>query len=144
MNPCPVSPRPSLSRRRCVVAGLVFSFALEVGFAQAATQTVDIIGYAHPPVLAAIKPLREWLVTQGGNVKVVETNLDSPQAAERLLALGLKGHVPLVVLVNGQYKHLTANGKAVEFVGLPALGSTPVPGAGGRWTVDDVKAVLTR
>jgi hypothetical protein len=123
---------------------LALPFTLEVGFAQAAAQTVDIIGYGHAPVLAAMKPLREWLKAQGSNVKVIETNLDSPQAAERLLALGLKGHVPLVVLVNGQYKHQTANGKAVEFVGLPALGSTPAPGAGGRWTLDDVKSVLTR
>jgi len=134
----------ALTRRWCLAACALTPLIVGVRVAHAAAQTLDIIGYSHRPVLAALKPLREWLLTQNLDVKVIETDLDSPQGARRLLALGLKGHFPLVLLVNGQYKHSMANGKTVEFVGLPAVGNTPVPGVGGAWTLDDVKAVLTR
>jgi hypothetical protein len=129
-------------RRQSVAALLAASLALWLGQSHAATAVVEIMGYAHPPVQSALKPLREWLATQGAKVSVTEIDMDSPQATQRLQALGLKGHLPVLVLVNGQYKHTLAGGKAVSFVGFPAGGTTPSGAQGSGWTLDDVKAVL--
>jgi hypothetical protein len=130
------------TRRQFLAALTAAPLALVLGVAHATPPTVDIIGFAHPPVQAALKPLREWLAAQGAKVKVAETDMDSPQAAQRLQALGLKGHIPVVVLVNGQYKHTLAGGKAVELVGFPAGGSTPAGARGSGWTLEDVQAVI--
>ena len=132
----------SLHTRRYGIVLLAMALvAPALGFAQAAASKVEIIGYSHRPVQAALKPLREWLATQGAAVKLIEIDLDSPQAGERIRALGVKGHFPVVVLINGQFRHTLLGGRAVELVGLPAAGVQP---AGKGWTLDDVKAVLAR
>jgi hypothetical protein len=58
-----------------------------------------------------------------------------------LQAVGLKGHLPVVVLVDGQYRHQRADGSTVEFVSFPAGPGTP-PGVKGTWSAADVAAVL--
>jgi hypothetical protein len=59
-----------------------------------------------------------------------------------LKSLGLTGHLPIVLVVNGQYRHQRANGSTVEFVSFPVSPG----GAGGEstksWSVEDAKAVL--
>jgi hypothetical protein len=102
---------------------------------------VEIIAYAHPPVQSALKPLRDWLAKQGGKLSVVEVDMDSPVGEKRLQAIGVKGHVPAVVLVDGQYRHKRPDGSAVEFLSFPAGPGTP-PGVKGAWSAADVEAVL--
>jgi len=138
----PVHTALFFNRRRWLSALAAAPLALCLGTAHAAPPTVDIIGFAHPPVQTALKPLREWLAAQGAKVKVTETDMDSPAAAQRLQALGLKEHIPVVVLVNGQLRHTLPGGKAVELVGFPAGGSTPAGAKGSGWTLDDVKTLV--
>jgi hypothetical protein len=106
--------------------------------ALAAPPTVEIVAFAHAPVVSALKPLRDWLATQGGKVKLVETDMESPAGAQRLQAVGVKGHVPVVILVNGQYQQKRADGNVVELISFPV-----VAGSKG-WTLEDAKSAITQ
>jgi hypothetical protein len=132
------------SRRNVIArigAGLSLGMAFYVSNAWAAPPTVEIIAFAHPPVQAALKPLRDWLSSQGSSVRVVEIDMDSPAAEKRLQALGLKGHLPIVVLVNGQYKYTRKDGSSVELVSFP---STQSASAGLKigWSIEDAQVVI--
>jgi hypothetical protein len=107
----------------------------------AAQPVVEIIAFAHPPVQSALKPLRDWLTSQGSKLGVVEVDMASAEAGKRLAAIGLKGHIPIVVLVDGKYQHTRKDGEAVEFVGFPAGPETPA-GVKGGWSAEDVQALL--
>jgi hypothetical protein len=115
------------------------AFALTAGASWAAQASVEIIAFAHPPVQSALKPLRDWLASQRGKVRVTEIDMESPQGQKRIQALGLKEHLPIVIAVDGQYKQLRADGSSVEFVSFPAQAGSK-PGTG--WTLEDVKAVV--
>jgi hypothetical protein len=127
------------SRRHWLVAAAALT--LLAGAAHASPPLVEIVAYAHPPVQSALKPLRGWLATQGSRLKVVEIDMDTPAGEKRLQPLGLKGHVPVLVLIDGQYRHRRADGSTVEFLGFPAGPGTP-PGVKGNWSAADVEAVL--
>ena len=131
-----------VSLRRCratlVAAGASLLLA---STAHAAPPMVEIIAFAHPPVQSALKPLRDWLATQGGKLKVIETDMETPAGEKRLLAIGVKGHVPVVVLVDGQFRYKRADGSAVEFLSFPAGPGAPA-GTKGVWAAEDVKAAV--
>jgi hypothetical protein len=91
----------------------------------------------------ALAPLREWLAAQGSKLKVVETDVESVQGEKRLAAVGLSGHIPIVILIDGQYRHKRKDGAALEFVNFPAIAGAP-PGARGSWTTADVQSVLSQ
>ena len=134
----------STRRRLLVRAGVCLApgFALQASIAWAAPPLVEVIAFEHPPVQAALKPLREWLSSHGHRVRTVEVDMESPTAAKRLQALGIRGHVPIVVLINGQYKHTRKDGSSVELVGFPS-GQTAPPGAKGGWSTEDAQTMVT-
>ena len=115
--------------------------ALALDAESAAAPVVEIIAFAHPPVQSALKPLRDWLARQGATVRVVEVDMETPEAERRLNAIGLKGHVPIVILIDGQYRYRRANGSTVEFTNFPVGPGTP-PAVSGNWSAADVEAVL--
>ena len=104
--------------------------------------TVEILAMRHPPVKMALAPLRDWLTAQGNKIKIVETDVESPEGEKRLATVGLGGHVPIVILIDGQYRHKRKDGAAQEFVNFPDIAGAP-PGVRGKWTAADVQAVLT-
>lgn len=109
--------------------------------ARAGTPVVEIIAFAHPPVQSALKPLRDWLAKQGSRLKVVEIDMETPAGEKRLQAIGVKDHQPIVVLINGSFRHQVTGGKTVEFVGFPASPGTPAGVAAG-WSTADVIVAL--
>jgi len=121
-------------------AGL--ALALASGSALAAPPSVEILAMQHPPVKAALAPLRSWLATQSGKLKVTELDIESPQGEKRLGAVGLSGHIPIVILIDGKYRQQRKDGSKVEFVNFPSIKEAP-PGVRGEWTTADVQAVLT-
>jgi len=131
----------NLNRRRLLTASAIAVTALSTGMAWAAQPVVEIIAFAHPPVQSALKPLRDWLATQSKKIRVIEIDMESPEAEKRLAALGLKGHIPIVVLVDGKYKHTRQDGSVVEFVSFPNGPGTPA-GVKGGWSAEDVQALL--
>ena len=128
-----------LNRRNLLCLTLAGVAGLSAGNAQVTPPIIEIIAFAHPPVQSALKPLRDWLPSQGNKLRVVEIDMESQDGQRRVQALGLKGHLPIVIAVNGQLKHKRADGSSVEFVSFPA-GTNAAPGAG--WTMEDLKAAL--
>lgn len=128
-------------RRRYFLAALVATF-LTGGHALAAPPTVEIVAMAHPPIVAALASLRAWLASQGKKLKVVEIDAESAGGVKRLQEIGLRGHVPVVVLVDGKYRHGLKDGRQVEFVNFPNIEGAP-PAVRGDWTTADVQVVLS-
>jgi glutaredoxin len=131
----------TMNRRILLTQLAASTLTLAVGSAWAAQPVVEIIAFAHPPVQAALKPLRDWLATQGSKLRVVEIDMESTEAEKRLKAIGLKGHIPVVVLVDGNYRHKRKDGSEVELVSFPAGPGTPA-GVKGTWSAEDVQAAL--
>lgn len=133
---------PTLSRRHGLAIALAFGASLAMpAAAQATAPVVEIIAFAHPPVQSALKPLRDWLATQGARLKVVEIDMETPAGKKRLQAVGVTGHVPVVVLIDGQLQHKRTDGSSVDLVSFPAVPGSPA-GVKGTWSTDDVKALL--
>lgn len=132
----------TLSRRRWLTSLTAASASLLLAQAvHAAQPVVEIIAFAHPPVQSALKPLRDWLSAQGTRLKVVEIDMETPAGEKRLQAVGVTGHVPVVVLIDGQHRHKRADGSIVDLVSFPAGPGTP-PGVKGTWSAADVEAIL--
>lgn len=125
---------------RRTLMGSVFAIALlcSMGATSAAQPVVEIIAFAHPPVQSALKPLRDWLAKQGKNVRVAEIDMETPAGEKRAAAVGVTGHVPILILVDGKFAFARKDGTAVEFKSFPAA-----PNMKGSWTIDDAKAVIS-
>ena len=134
-----------MSTRRRFNTALALSFALAAiagpPAARAAQPTVEIIALSHWPVQNALKPVREFLGTLTGRVNVTELDAESPDGVKRLSAIGLTGHIPMVLLINGSDKFKRPDGTAVEFKDFPAKANNPL-GLNGTWTIDDFKAAV--
>ena len=132
-----------MATRRDVIAGFAACAALAVlaGPAWAAPPTVEIIALPHAPVQDALKPVRDILGTLGGRVKVVELDSESPAGEKRIKAVGQKGHVPILLLINGSDKFKRADGTAVVFKDFPAGAGNPL-GLNGSWSVADFEAAV--
>jgi hypothetical protein len=129
-------------RRHFLVSIAAGSLVLGAAPALAAAPTVEIVAMAHPPVLAALKPLRDWLARQDGKLRVIELDAESPAGEKRLQSIGLTGHVPMAILIDGKPRHRRKDGSAVSFVNFPAVKESP-PGIRGDWLVEDVQAAIT-
>jgi hypothetical protein len=92
-------------------------------------------------VQTALKPVRDFLSTLGARVKVVELDAESPAGENRLNAAGLKGHVPMALLINGSDRFKRPDGTAVEFKDFPAKADNPL-GLNGSWSVADFEAAV--
>ncbi len=128
--------------RRSAAALLLTSLAIAQAQA-AAPVLVEVFAYAHPPVAEALKPVREMLARQGAAVRVLEIDLDQPDAEKRVAALGVKGHVAALILVGGQRSFKRADGSALEFVNFPA-GSAGPAAMRSTWTPAELQAVIAR
>ena len=109
--------------------------------AYAAQPTIEIIALSHYPVRDALKPVRDFLATLDGQVKVVELDAEGEAGEKRIKAVGLKGHVPMVLLINGSDKFKRADGTQVEFKDFPAKADNPL-GLNGSWSVADFEAAV--
>ena len=53
----------------------------------------------------------------------------------------MKGHVPILLLINGSDRFKRADGTVVEFKDFPAKAGNPL-GLNGTWTVADFEAAI--
>ncbi|MFY9989496.1 MAG: hypothetical protein WAL40_00420 [Rhodoplanes sp.] len=131
-----------MATRRDVLFGIAaFGFALSTQRAVAAPPVVEVLAMAHSPVQAALKPVRELLASLDGRVRVVELDIESPEGEKRAKSVGLKGHIPIVILIDGSKSFKRADGKTVEFVNFPVASGNPM-GLNGAWSVADFEAAV--
>jgi hypothetical protein len=131
-------PNMSLKRRTLISSASAAALLLSMGGAWAALPVVEIIAFAHPPVQSALKPLRDWLASQGKQVRVVEIDMETPAGEKRAAVVGVTGHVPILILVDGKYAFARKDGSAIELKSFPAA-----PNMKGSWTIEDAKALLS-
>ena len=63
------------------------------------------------------------------------------QGEKRIGAVGLKGHIPILLLINGSDQFKRPDGTAVEFKDFPAKADNPL-GLNGSWSVADFEAAV--
>ncbi len=124
---------------RVVLAGT--AMALVRPSAAGTPPTVEIIALSHWPVQSALKPVRDFIATLGAQVKVIELDAESPAGEKRISAVGLKGHIPILLLINGSDQFKRPDGTAVEFKDFPAKADNPL-GLNGSWSVADFEAAV--
>jgi hypothetical protein len=128
-----------ITRRTALLAaaGLIVS----VHAALAAQSVIEVLAMGHSPVQSALKPVRDLLAKYQTRLRVSEIDIESPDGVKRLKAVGLKGHIPIVLLIDGKQSFKRADGKTVEFVNFPAAAGNPM-NLNGTWSVADFEAAL--
>ena len=129
------------TRRQFILVLGVAAVSLFGTAALAAQPSVEVIALAHSPVQNALKPVREVLAKYAGKVRVVEVDAESPDGDKRLKAVGLKGHIPIAILIDGRKTFKRADGTTIEFVNFPVAAGNPL-GLNGAWTVGDFETAL--
>ena len=128
--------------RRHFLTTLAASLAiLTLNPAWAAAPVLEIVAMQHPPVIAALKPLRAWIAQQGGKLRVVEIDAESPAGEKRFQSASLSGHIPILILIDGQHVFKRRDGSQVALVKFPNVAGSP-PGMRGDWVTADVVALL--
>ena len=130
-----------ITRRTLLATATAAFLAMNVQASFAGQPVVEVIALPHWPVQAAIKPVFEILKTYGDKIKVIELNSDEAEGKARMKAVGKKGHVPVLILINGMYKYTRPDGKQVEFENFPSDSNSPM-GLNGKWAPADIKAAL--
>jgi hypothetical protein len=127
--------------RRFLFSLFAFAWILVAEAAGGPPPTVEIVAMGHPPVRAALAPLRAWLAQQGSKVAVREIDIESSEGLDRLKKAGLSGHVPMLILVDGKHAFRRKDGTTVDFINFPNIPDSP-PGIRGNWVAADVEAIV--
>ena len=130
-----------ITRRNVFLVIGAASLALAGSNAAAAQPLVEVLAMAHWPVQNALKPVRDLLAKYDGRVRVVDIDIESVDGEKRLKSIGLKGHIPIVLLIDGNKSFKRADGKTVDFVDFPVATGNPM-GLNGIWSVTDFEAAL--
>ena len=130
-----------MSRRQVLLMIGATGVALSGGYAAAAQPVIEVLAMAHSPVQNVLKPVRDLLAKYQGRVRVTEADIESPDGVKRLKAIGLKGHIPIVLLIDGNKSFTRADGKTVDFVNFPVAADNPL-NMNGTWSVADFEAAL--
>jgi hypothetical protein len=129
------------TRRGFLVTLAGCAVAFWAGPSYAAQPVVEILAMTHSPVRNALAPVREVLAKYTNRVRLVELDIESAQGEKRQKTIGLKGHIPIILLIDGRRSFKRPDGTVVEFVNFPAAAGNPL-GLNGSWTVADFDAAL--
>jgi ABC-type glycerol-3-phosphate transport system substrate-binding protein len=130
-----------MSRRTALLTIAAAAIIVSAGQATAASPVVEVLAMAHSPVQNALKPVRDLLAKYQGRVRVTEADIESPDGVKRLKAVGLKGHIPIVLLIDGNKSFKRTDGKTIDFVNFPVAADNPL-NLNGSWSVADFEAAL--
>jgi len=104
---------------------------------------VEIIGLAHWPVQNALKPILEMLEGFGDQITITEYDADTQQGKDKMSDAGQRGHVPVLILIDGEYQFTREDGSAIGFLNFPADAENPA-NLNGSWGIDDVQYIVSR
>jgi hypothetical protein len=128
-----------------LVLSCTFSLCLltmlgQVPARSAATVTVEILYMNHGPLRATIRELHELLDHYEGKVSTSWFDVEQDEGKAFEHEKGIQGHVPLLLLINGQ-KDFVVDGKTITFQGFPS-GSGPFKEVEGNWSIADLQRRL--
>jgi len=101
---------------------------------------VEIVALDHWPIRRALEQTLEMLKKFGDKVTLQQIDADTKDGKARLKTSGMKGHIPVVIFVDGEFKH-TLEGQEVIFENFPVASDSPMR-LDGKWSAGDVKAVI--
>jgi len=101
---------------------------------------VEIVALDHWPIRRALELTLEMLKKFGDKVTLQQIDADTKAGKARLKASGMKGHIPVVIFVDGEFKH-SLEGQEVIFENFPVASDSPMR-LDGKWSAGDVKAVI--
>ena len=101
---------------------------------------VEIVALDHWPIRRALEQTLEMLKKFGDKVTLQQIDADTKSGKARLKASGMKGHIPVVIFVDGEFKH-SLEGQEVIFENFPVASDSPMR-LDGKWSAGDVKAVI--
>ena len=130
-----------MSRRQVFLMIGAAGVALSGGYAAATQPIVEVLAMTYWPVQKALKPVRDLLAKYDGRVRVVDMDIEGSDGVKRLKAIGLTGHIPIVLLIDGNKSFKRADGKSVDFVNFPVAADNPL-NLNGTWSVADFEAAL--
>jgi hypothetical protein len=104
--------------------------------------SVDVIALNHPPLQPVLTELDQILAPYGDRIHVTHYDFDTPDGANFASKMGLSGHIPLVIFIDGK-DTFTLDGRKVTFESFPQGEGTGIV-ADGAWTMADVDAVLKK
>lgn len=132
-----------INRRALMAAIAVIALLQSTPTAYAADPVeVEIIGLAHWPVRNALEPIREMLEGFGSQIIVTEYDADTQEGKDKMSDAGQRGHVPVLILIDGEYQFTREDGSKIEFLNFPADAENPA-NLNGAWSVGDVEYVVT-
>lgn len=129
------------TRRSFLTIAVVATAAAMGGSAQAAQPVVEVLSMSHWPVRKALEPVMDFLAHYQGRVQVKQMDIESEEGVKRLKSIGLKGHIPVVLMIDGVRTFKRPDGSNVEFLNFPAAASNPM-GLNGAWRVSDFEDAL--
>jgi hypothetical protein len=121
------------------LALLVFCFTTTV---HAATPVkVDVLYMNHGPLQDTLNKMKTVFSRYGDQLSVSWHDFDTQEGEQFMAKMGINQHIPLEIWIDGKSTCLVRS-KQVTFAGFPT-GSGPAFFQ-GKWTMDDLKAALTR
>jgi hypothetical protein len=105
------------------------------------TAAVDILYLKHPPVLPILDEIDAALKPYGERVKVTRYDFDTPEGAAFAQKMGITGHDPLAIFVNG-FQSFNLSGRTVTFNSFPQGGGAGGMVPNGDWSIADLGTVL--
>jgi len=123
-----------------VTVMLSFAVSFTPNIWAASPVEVEIVALDHWPIRRALEQTLEMLKNFGDKVTVQQIDADTKAGKARLKASGMKGHIPVVIFVDGEFKH-TLEGQEVIFENFPVASESPMK-LDGKWSAGDVRAVI--
>ena len=102
--------------------------------------SVELIYLNHGPVRKVIADIDNLLEGYGEQIHITHYTFGSPEGETFAESKKLKGHIPMVVYIDGSMK-FTVDNRSVEFISFPQGGGTGFV-ADGEWSIDDLKQVI--
>ena len=127
--------------KKTVLYLLVVSFLCAGLSAHAAAKPtrVEVLYMNHGPLQSTLRQIKEVFSGYGDKLLVSWYDFDSKEGEQFMAKKGINQHVPLIIWLDGIYS-VKIGEREIKLTGFPS-GSGPAFFQ-GKWTLDDLKAVL--
>ncbi len=101
---------------------------------------LDILYMNHGPMRPTIDKIKKLVANYKGGLQVSWYDFDQPQGKAFMKKQKLTGHIPLLLILDGQ-SDFTVDGREVLLQGFPT-GAGPFKQVEGNWSLDDLQVIL--
>lgn len=101
---------------------------------------VEVLFMNHGPMRPTIRNLKALFQRYASTTHVSWYDFDQESAKTFMKKKGIKGHIPLLIFINGN-SAFDLGGKKVTFMGFPT-GKGPFRQVEGQWTLKDLEQAL--